>query len=156
VVRLINEKGGSMQLNHTMREGLWDPWAYETVQWNYALRETSISYQSFTSWKPGWWNSPLRLALWPLRGAAVHSVLLPAIWFSPLLLRWVQLLDLPRFGSVWGSVLSLPFLFFLCHCALFEWVRIVLDISGLIAGCRLLLWIWIYCPPLFLFLVACR
>jgi hypothetical protein len=24
-VRLINEKGGSMQLNHTMREGLWDP-----------------------------------------------------------------------------------------------------------------------------------
>jgi hypothetical protein len=34
------------------RERLWDPWAYETVQWNYALRETSISYQSFTSWKP--------------------------------------------------------------------------------------------------------
>jgi hypothetical protein len=28
-----------MQLNHTMRERLWDPWAYETVQWNYALRD---------------------------------------------------------------------------------------------------------------------
>jgi hypothetical protein len=41
-----------MQLNHTMRERLWDPWAYEIVQWNYASRETSISYQSFTSWKP--------------------------------------------------------------------------------------------------------
>jgi hypothetical protein len=53
----------TMQLNHTMRERLWDPWAYETVQLNYALRETSISYQSFTSWKPGRWNSPLRLAL---------------------------------------------------------------------------------------------
>jgi hypothetical protein len=53
----------TMQLNHTTRERLWDPWAYETVQWNYALRETSISYQSFTSWKPGRWNSPLRLAL---------------------------------------------------------------------------------------------
>jgi hypothetical protein len=76
-----------------------------------------------------------RCLLWPLRGAEVHSVLLPPIWFSPLLLRWVQLLDLPRFGSVWGSVLSLPFLF-LHHCALFEWVRIVLDISVLIAGCR--------------------
>jgi hypothetical protein len=53
----------TMQLNHKMRERLWDPWAYETVQWNYALRETSISYQSFTSWKPGRWNSSFRLAL---------------------------------------------------------------------------------------------
>jgi hypothetical protein len=53
----------TMQLNHTMRERLWDSWAYETVQWNYALRETSISYQSFTFWKPGRWNYPLRLAL---------------------------------------------------------------------------------------------
>jgi hypothetical protein len=31
----------------------WAPWAYETVQWNYAMRETHISYQSFTSWKSG-------------------------------------------------------------------------------------------------------
>jgi hypothetical protein len=53
----------TMQLNHTMRERLWDTWAYETVQWNHALRETSISYQSFTSGKPERWNSPLRLAL---------------------------------------------------------------------------------------------
>jgi hypothetical protein len=29
----------TMQLNHIMRERLWDPWAYETVQWNYAFRE---------------------------------------------------------------------------------------------------------------------
>jgi hypothetical protein len=62
----------TMQLNHPMREKLWDPLSLwncamklcnETMQWNYALRETSISYQSFTSWKPGRWNSPLRLDL---------------------------------------------------------------------------------------------
>jgi hypothetical protein len=52
----------TMQLNHTIRERSWDPWAYETVQWNYALRKTSNSYKSFTSWKPGRWNSLLRPA----------------------------------------------------------------------------------------------
>jgi hypothetical protein len=37
----------TMQLNHTMRERLWDPWAYETVQWNYwgrHLFHTKVSH----------------------------------------------------------------------------------------------------------------
>jgi hypothetical protein len=61
------------------------PWAYETVQWNYALRETSISYQSFTSWKPGRWNSPLRLAL------QTYEIL----HLDFLLIRWIRNYILP-------------------------------------------------------------